>query len=150
MGSLSLKGIGVGLLAMVVLSVLMGFLATDYLIEIYSRVVQGRAAMSTEELDAQLSSFFLHPLTIAFFLSATIIIVGVPAYLAAFVANRGFIENALAVGIISVLPLLLDYRTLLTEPLFSVMMLVPVLGTAFLGGFIRKRQVANVSNNSDS
>ncbi len=150
MGSLSLKGIGVGLLAMVVLSMLMGFLATDYLIEIYSRVVQGRAAMSTEELDAQLSSFFLHPLTIAFFLSATIIIVGVPAYLAAFVANRGFIENALAVGIISVLPLLLDYRTLLTEPLFSVMMLVPVLGTAFLGGFIRKRQVANVSNNSDS
>ena len=150
MGSLSLKGIGVGLLAMVVLSMLMGFLATDYLIEIYSRVVQGRGAMSTEELDAQLSSFFLHPLTIAFFLSTTIIIVGVPAYLAAFVANRGFIENALAVGIISVLPLLLDYRTLLTAPLFSVMMLVPVLGTAFLGGFIRKRQVANVSNNSDS
>jgi hypothetical protein len=150
MGSLSLKGIGVGLLAMVVLSVLMGFLATDYLIEIYSRVVQGRGAMSPEELDTQLSSFFLHPLTIAFFLSATIIIVGVPAYLAAFVANRGFIENALAVGIISVLPLLLDYRTLLTEPLFSLMMLVPVLGTAFLGGFIRKRQVANVSNNSDS
>jgi hypothetical protein len=87
---LSLKALGAGVLLAFIASALLSLLAPYYLIPIHGLIARGSAPRS----------LLYHPLTIAVMLLTCILEVGVPGYLAAWIANRRFILHSLIVAVV--------------------------------------------------
>jgi hypothetical protein len=78
-----------------------------------------------------------HPLSIAFGILSVTISVGVPGYIAAFVANRGFIQNSTIIGVITLFFLLLNIQLVIQFPMLIIVFSIFTLCTAYLSGLYK-------------
>jgi hypothetical protein len=141
MKNISLKGIGVGIAASLVLSIPVGFMFGFYFVEIYNEVAPGVNLANDKEVAEMTNKLMFHPLSIAFVVMATLITVGIPAYITALVAKKGYTLNAVILGVFVLLLFLIDLETVVQYPsLFSVLA-VFTLVVSYLSGLIRYRQV---------
>jgi hypothetical protein len=134
----SFKGIAAGLFASLAATVLLSFLLGYYLVPVYNSI-----AASGSLLSHQFSWHALfHPLTLAFALLASFLAVGMPAYLAAVVANRRFVFHALVATAASVvLSCVASLEDAVQFPLALVAIAGWSLAIAACAGFFRKHQV---------
>jgi hypothetical protein len=141
MTNLSLKGIGAGILAVFLLSIPLGFMFSYYFMAIYNDVAPGVNFASEVELREMTKKLIFHPLSIAFGILSTLITVGVPGYVAALVANKGYVLNSMVIGFITLLFFFLNFQLIAQFPVLVILFSVFTLGVAYLGGLVRLRQV---------
>lgn len=142
MRTLSLKGIGAGVLAALALAIPISLMFGYYASAIYNDLAPGVNFAIEAETKKFASQFLSHPLIIAYGIVATLIGVGIPAYIAAWVAGRSFVLHSVAIGSILSLSCLLEWETLLEFPILFFLLIVFTLVVAFAAGQLRKRQVA--------
>lgn len=143
MKAFSLKGLGAGVLAAVVLSIPLGFLFGYYIMAIYNDLAPGVNFANEIEAEKFASRSLSHPLAIAYGFIATLIGVGIPAYISAWVAGRSFVLHSLVIGGILSLLCLVEWETLTQFPVMFALLIVLTLVVAYAAGVLRKRQVEN-------
>jgi len=138
---LSVKGIGLGLLAAFVLAIPLDLLFGYYLSAVYDELAPGVNFANQAEADAFAARVMGHPLMIAFAILATLLTVGLPGYIAALVANRAFVLHSTVVGAILSSFAFLEWDFAAQFPyLFSSLIGFGML-VAVAAGDTRKRQV---------
>ena len=141
MKELSLKGIGAGLLAMLVLSIPLSLMLSYYFVAIYNDVAPGVNLMNEIEVQEMEKNIFFHPLSIASVIISTFIFVGVPSYIASLIAKKAFILNAMAIGFISVLLSFIEFDLVTQYPFFFSTIILFNLIVAYMAGLLRYKQV---------
>lgn len=141
MKNISLKGIGAGILASLVLSIPVGLMFGYYFVEIYNEVAPGVNLANEKELEEMSNKLMYHPLSIAFMVMATLITVGIPGYISALVANKGYTLNSFLFGVCVLLLCFIDYEFMEQYPIPFVILAIFTLLVAYLSGLLRYRQV---------
>jgi len=146
MNKVSLKGISAGILVSLILGIPVSIIFSVYFVEIYNEIASN-IDLSDENVVREIDrKLMYHPLSIAFLIAKTLITVGIPAYIAARVANKGYILNAVILGAILVLFGALDFETAVQDPLLFAVLATSLLVVAYLSGLLRYKQVANSTN----
>ena len=141
MKELSLKGVGAGMLVMMVLSIPLSLMFSQYFVAVYNEVAPGVNLMNEIEVQEMTNNLIFHPLSIAFIIISTFIGVGIPSYIAAVIANKAFILNSMAISIIT-LPLCLFELEFITKyPLLFTSIVLIDLAVAYMAGLLRFKQV---------
>ena len=148
MENISLKGIGAGILATLVLSIPVGLMFGFYFVEIYNEVAPGVNFANEKEVEEMINNIIYHPLSIAFNVMAIFVTVGVPAYISALVAKKGYTINSLLIGVFVLLLCLIDFETVSQYPRQFAVIATFILIVAYLAGLLRywqvlKRNLAN-------
>lgn len=141
MKNISLKGIGVGILASIVLSIPVGLMFSYYFVESFNNVAQGVNLANEKEVEEMTNKFLYRPLSIAFAVMATLITVGIPGYISALVAKKGYTLNSVLIGVFVLLFYLLNYELVAQYPKLFVFIAIFTLLVAYFSGLLRYRQV---------
>jgi len=143
MKTFSLKGIGAGVLAVLVLSIPLSLMFGYYASAVYDNLAPGVNFANEAETQKFASQFLSHPLTIAYGVIAILVGTGVPSYISALVAGRAFVLHSMAIGSIVSVSCLLEWETLSQFPVLFVVLIGFTLVVAYAAGRLRKRQVAS-------
>ena len=141
MNKISLKGILAGILASLMLAMPVGFIHGLYSIEIYNEITANINLDNENEVRQLDKKLVFHPLSIAFSIIAMLLTVGMPAYITALVARKGYVLNAVITAAFVSLLWTLDFEAVVQDPLVFGVSAVFALVVACLSGFIRYRQV---------
>ena len=137
--NLSLKAIGAGVALALVVSVLLAYMAPIYLNPIYDHIVAGSPSGRVTS-----HRLLLHPLMLAVTLVSSILQVGIPGYLAAWVADWRFVLHSVAVALIfTIVTGLVAWDGLLWVPLLFLALTVSNLVIAVSTGLLRQYQTRN-------
>jgi hypothetical protein len=141
MKNLSLKGIGAGVLAAIVLTIPIALMSHYHFKAIYNDVAHGVNFENEAVVQEIIYKLIFHPLSIVYAILASIVTVGIPGYIAAFIAKKAFVLNSLAVGLIGLLVCLLEIDFIIQFPILFVLVSLFTLAVAYLAGSLRHRQV---------
>lgn len=140
MKTISLKGIGAGIVVAVVLSIPLGLMLGYYLSAVFNDLAPGVNFANEAEVQRFVARFLYHPLTIAFGILSTLIGVGIPAYLAAAIAGRAFIIHSMIIGGILSMLCLFEWEMVAQFPILFVLIISLNLVIAYFAGYLRLKQ----------
>lgn len=149
---ISLKGLGAGLLAALVMSIPTAYLEGYYFIELYNYIAPGIKISSEAEASKFGYQLLFHPLAIAQTVMSMVLSVGIPAYITAFVAGKEYILNSLCFAFLvytmAIVYLLVSgiYKFLVDFPLYAIAWTATFLLIAYLAGRFRERHERKIRN----
>lgn len=140
MSDISIKGIAAGILSFFILSLPLSYMADFYFVNVYSDVVEGVILAEENAIQNIVNEIIFHPLSIIFGLLSIIIGVGFPGYISALVANKAFIKNSMAIGLLILFIPSLNFHLVLQFPVVFIISSFLILLVAYLSGFLRAKQ----------
>ena len=143
MRTLSLKGIGAGVLAALALSIPINLGFGYAALTIFNDLAPGVNFANEAQTQKLTSQFLSHPLVITYGVIAILVGAGIPAYIAAWVAARSFVLHSLAIGSLLCLLALFELETFSRFPGLFVLLIVLTLLVTYAAGMLRKRQVVS-------
>jgi hypothetical protein len=143
MRTLSLKGIGAGVLAALALSIPINLVFGYAALTIFNDLAPVVNFANEAQTNNFISQFLSNPLIITYGVIAVLIGAGVPAYIAAWVAGRSFVLHSLAIGSILCLLALFEMETFSQFPSLFVLLIILTMLVTYAAGMLRKRQVAS-------
>ncbi len=143
MGEISLKGILAGVVVAIILAIPESYLSGYYFAEIYNDVMPNKNLLIEENIATAQKEMFSHPLFIIYIVISVIITIGIPAYVTAWVSNKGFVLNAFLFSIILLIPFAFIYGMIFTYPLIFIALILFTIFVAIFSGYIRMVQVRN-------
>ncbi len=141
----SVKAIVAGTALLLSLSFLLTFLSIHALMPAFGELANGVNFANEFELHNLSSEFLYHPTVVAVTVLATLIGVGIPAYVAAFLAGQHFVLHSMVIGTLSVIFALLELPTLSQSWALFLVIVIGSLVIAFLAGCLRQRQAAQIT-----
>ena len=141
MNKISLKGISAGILVSLILGIPVNIIFSVYFVETYNEITSN-IDLSDENVVHKIDRVLMyHPLSIAFLIAKILITVGIPAYIAALVADKAYILNAVILGSVVLLFLAFDFETVIQDPFLFAVLAIFLLVVACLSGLLRYKQV---------
>ncbi len=134
MTSFSFKGFASAIAAMIILFIPVSLVSNYYLVAIYNDVASKDEMLGGTEI-------LLHPLFIVLELFSIFILIGIPSYIAAVIANGNFIQNALSVSVFVLILSLFAYGFMLEFPEVFIAITALSFGFSYLAGALRAKQV---------
>ena len=141
MRNLSLKGICAGVLVAIVLTIPVVLMSHYHFKAIYNDVADEVNFENEPAVQEMTYDLIFHPLSILYAILAIIVTVGIPGYIAAFIAKKAFVLNSLAVGLIGLLVCFLEIDFIIQFPILFVLLSAFTLAVAYLAGSLRRSQV---------
>ena len=146
MDRVCIKGIVIGLALFLVLSGFMGFLFAPQIVEMHEEIISTKDLVADQQASLSIKELIQHPLYLPLVLMLSVVTVGIPGYISAYIAKESFIIHAISIGIVAGLLQLYWSESVYKDP-YILLMVVLDLGIAYLGGHIRKIQVMRASLN---
>lgn len=125
------------------MSIPLGALSSFYFIEIYDDIAPTISANTESGLSDVPDLMLYHPLFFALIFVAIVTCVVLPSYVAALTADKGFIGNALSVGIFVSLCNLLIFDLIIRNPIYFILIVAITILASCMAGVFRKSQVMN-------
>jgi hypothetical protein len=141
MNAISLKGIGAGTLAALILFIPVNILFGYYFLAVFGQFASGVDLANEAEVQKLVSRSLYNPPTIILGVIAIFITVGIPAYVAALIAGRAFIFHAMTTGGIVSLLCLTEWELVVQFPVLFVAVVGFTMAVAYVAGHLRQKQV---------